>query len=365
MTFNKTNTLKYSAILLTCVWTLLAVCGCTEQRAATSARNIPATDLSTPAGMIKSLEKLPPVEKIEHWENEYAPGITITTKHYNIHTTMLEPLTLTRVPGYMESAYAAYQQQLPKPVEAKTKFTVYLFGDRQQWEKFTRKFTGHNAEMYLKIQKGAYYLNGVCVAYNIGRSRTFSVLGHEGWHQFNFRHFAYRLPSWLDEGIATLFETSEYKNGFFYFRPERNGSRLASLRKILEADKIIPLGKLLTLNPGEVVGHADTDAVLAFYAQAYALVRFLKEDDYGRNLLQFQSLLLDAKNGNWPLDEKMQKTALNRNLPMTAQWNRYLSPRLFAHYIGEHQALRDSYIAFCMKIARNVRLKRTMEIMRK
>jgi len=278
---------------------------------------------------------------------------------------MLEPLTLTRVPGYMESAYMAYQQQLPKPIETQNKFTVYLFGDRDQWEKFTKKFTGSNYKMYLKIQKGAYYLKGACVTYNIGRSRTFSVLGHEGWHQFNSRHFVYRLPSWLDEGIATQFETSEYKDGFFYFRPSRNASRLGSLKKSMATNKTIPLGKLLTLNPGDVVANADIDAVMAFYAQSYALVRFLKEDDYGRNLLKFQKLLLDAREGNWPLDEKLQKIASDRNIPLTSNWNRYVSPKLFTHYIDDHQELQGQYSNFCRKIVSNVRLKNPVEIKRK
>ena len=358
MTFKKTMTPPYVVLFLTCFCLLSAICGCAEQPYADKGRHCPVSDLSTPAGMIKSLENLPPVENVEIWDNEYAPGITITTKHYHIHTTMLEPLTLTRVPGFMESAYKAYQQQLPSPVETQNKFIVYLLGDRQQWEKFTRKFTGNDAEMYLKIKKGAYYLNGACVTYNIGRARTFSVLGHEGWHQFNFRHFSYRLPSWLDEGLATLFETSEYRDGFFYFRPEKNASRLWALRKILKADKAIPLGKILTLNPGEIVAHADTDSVLAFYAQSYALVRFLKEYDYGTHLLEFQNLLLDAKNGNWPLDEKMQKIALNRNMPMTSEWNRYRSPKLFDYYIDYHQALQKQYTAFCVKIAHSVRFKK-------
>lgn len=365
MMFNKKSTLRCIVLSLTCVWMLLAACSCAQRQTVTRTCNRPSADLATPSGMARSLESLPPVEKVEIWKNEYAPGITITTKHYNVHTTMLEPLTLTRVPGFMESAYRAYQQQLPTPVETKNRFTVYLFGDRSQWEKFTRKFTGKNAETYLKIQKGAYFLDGACVTYNIGRAKTFSVLGHEGWHQFNFRHFAYRLPSWLDEGLATLFETSEYKDGFFYFRPERNASRLGSLRRLLKADQAIPLAKLLKLNPGEIVALADTNAVLAFYAQSYALVRFLKEDDYGTNLLKFQNLLLDAKNGTWPLDEKLQKTALNRNIPMTSQWNRYLSPKLFDYYIDDHQALQDRYTNFCMKIARTVRLKRTTEIIHK
>ncbi len=357
MKFNKTLTWQKASLMVTGVLLLLILCGCSEKQKVSSIHQCAPLGLSTPEGMINHLETLPPVVKVERWDNEYAPGITITTKHYEIHTTMLEPLTLCRVPGYMESAYLAYQQQLPTPIETQNKFTIYLFDDRQQWEKFTHQFTGVNAKMYLKIQKGAYYLNGACVTYNIGRSRTFSVLGHEGWHQFNSRHYTCRLPSWLDEGMATLFESSEFKDGFFYFYPARNMSRLGSLRKVLLDEKAIPLEKLIILNPGEVVAVADIDAVMAFYAQSYALIRFLKEDDYGRHLLQFQSLLLDARHGNWPLDEDMRKIAADRNMPLTAQWNRYVSPKLFTHYIDGHEDMQEKYTAFCVKIVSNIRLK--------
>lgn len=360
MKFSATKTLRFPLLFLILILAMAMLSGCNEQQAMNSTPKI-----STPRGMAKHLETLPPVVKVENWDNEYAPGITITTKHYEIKTTMLEPLTLSRVPGYMESAYLAYQQQLPTPIDTQNKFLVYIFGDRDQWEKFTKKFTGDHADMYLKIQKGAYYLNGACVAYNIGRARTFSVLGHEGWHQFNSRHFAYRLPSWLDEGIATLFETTEYKDGFFYFKPAKNASRLGALKRILMTNKAIPLNKLILLNPGEVVAIADIDAVMAFYAQTYALIRFLKEDDYGRHLRQFQSLLLAAREGNWPLNEDLQRIAADRNVPLTTHWNRFVSPRLFEYYIDDQENIQERYTAFCFKIASNVRLRRTVEVQQK
>ena len=365
MKFKKQFSLTAAIVTVVCLSLLTGGC-----RPDTPIKPVPQTtiveqtenhQLATPEGMIDYLADLPPVFDVTKWENQYGPGITITTRHYEIHTTMLEPLILSRVPGFMESALTAYQKQLPKPVETNKKFTVYLFADRRQWEDFTKEFTGENAEMYLKIKKGAYYLNGACVAYNIGRTRIFSVLGHEGWHQFNSRHFVYRLPSWLDEGLATMFESSRYEDGFFYFVPQRNGGRLVSLKKLVNSGKFIPLGKLLTLNPGEVVASADIEAVMAFYAQSYALIRFLKEDDYGINLMKFQNMLLDAKNGKWPLDRNLSKLASDRNVNLTVEWNRYVSPKLFEYYIDNHKSLQENYFKFCRKIVYNIHLKPDFE----
>ena len=339
--------------LITLTASLLMLTACLDQQT-TSTQSQTTPKLATPTGMAQYLKNLPAVKRVEPWSEEHLPGITITTTHYEIHTTLLDPLMLRQLPAFMESAYNQYQNQLPKPIETKTMFTVYLFATREQWEDFTKKFTGRQWPMYLKIKKGAYYLNGSCVAYNIGRTRTFSVLGHEGWHQFNSRHFAYRLPSWLDEGIAMLFETFRYDKGRFYFEPQRSG-RLGSLRKTILTDNIIPLEQLIALNPGYVIN--DTDSVIAFYAQAYALVRFLREDDYGIRLANYQNLLLAGLQGAWPLEPQLRKIAADRNIPLTGHFNAFVSLKLFNLYIGEDiDQIEKEYAAFCKKTVYRVRL---------
>ncbi len=333
-------------IILATALCLLTLSACNEQ----TKRPLPPAKLSTAAGLIEYLAPLPAVQKVEPWQNEYADGITITTAHYTILTTLMDPLMLRQVPGFMESAYRAYQSQLPEPIETQTRFRTYLFADRTQWEQFTKGFAAGNADVYLKIVKGAYYLKGRCVAYNIGRTRTFAALGHEGWHQFNSKHFVYRLPSWLDEGIATLFETSQYYNGRFEFLPGRNGGRLGSLKTTLLADRMIPLRTLITLNPGQLV--ENPDAIKAYYAQSYALVRFLREGHYGKRLVNYHNLLLAGLRGNWPLDPALRQLASDRNIPLTAAFNAHVSPKLFALYIDDDfDAIQTEYTAFCHTIA--------------
>lgn len=322
-----------------------------------SARNHTNQRLGTTEGMINYLrsQRLPALKSVELWENEFAPGLKLTTEHYNIYTTLLEPLMLSQIPGFVESAYRGYQGQLPSPIETVTKLDVYLFASRAEWELFTGEFTGKYANLYLQIKAGAYYLNGACVAYNIGRERTFSVIGHEGWHQFNSRHFKYRLPSWLDEGIAMLFEASIYEQGLFSFKPGRNMQRLVSLKKTLITNNMIPLRQLIALNPGEVIGTNQDDAVAAFYSQAYALVRFLREDNYGRRRAGYHKLLYDGFMGSWPLQPELGKIAADRNIPLTVGWNRAVGAALFEHYVGEDlNEVEKEYVKFCKKIVYHV-----------
>ncbi len=332
--------------------------GCLESDSYTSVRQ--SNRIDTVDGMIEYLQgrRLPPLKSIKEWKNKYGPGLKLTTKHYEVYTTLLEPLMLSQVPGFMESAYRGYQDQLPEIIQTESKFTIYLFAQRQQWEEFTRVFTGQQAQIYCKIKSGAYYLNGACVAYNIGREKTFSVLGHEGWHQFNSRHFKFRLPSWLDEGVAMLFEVSRYEQGLFYFEPGKNLYRLGALKQTLAGNRIIPLRRLITLNPGEVLATGQVEPVTAFYAQSYALVRFLREGEYGKRLRNYHQLLLDGLNGRWPLNSTIRRIAADRNIPLTVRWNRIVGPQLFKIYVtDEFEQIQEEYVTFCKKIVYHVRFK--------
>jgi hypothetical protein len=336
---------------------VFCLCGCGGEKAAVEdgGKRIDSCE-----GMIEYLQRQSPpaLKSVGVWENEYGPGLKLTTEHYEVYTTLLEPLMLSQVPGFMESAYRGYNRQLPGPIETRRRFTIYLFAEREQWEGFTRAFAGEQAEIFCRIRAGAYYYNGACVAYNIGRERTFSALGHEGWHQFNKRHFEFRLPSWVDEGIAMLFEVSEERGGMFYFEPERNMYRLGSLKKALAGNRMMPVRELIATNPGEVLAGNEAEAVTGFYSQSYALVRFLREEGYGKRLGSFQRLLLDGLEGDWPLDEASKRIAADRNIPLTVGWNRAVGTGLFEYYIGgDIESIEGEYVTYCRKIVYHVRVR--------
>ena len=304
-------------------------------------------------------ERLPALVSVTPWENKYGPGLRLATDHYEIFSTVAEPLMLRMVPGFIESAYAGYNSQLPQPLATASPFQIYLFADRRQWEDFTSGFAGEQAAIFCKIKTGAYYLNGACVVYDIGPERTLSALGHEGWHQFNSRHFQYRLPSWLDEGVAMLFETSVSDGGLFRFDPSANLQRLGALEDTFGHGQPIPLRELIATSPGEALATDQAEAVMAFYSQSYALVRFLREVDDGRRLDSYRRLLSDGLLGRWPLDESARTTAADRNLPRTIPWNRQVGRQLFEHYIGANlDQLDREYAAFCHRITRGLVLSR-------
>ena len=340
------------------VWTVACVLVCMAG-CADSAKQSAGAGLQDPNTLAAYLRQEPSVRQVGRWDNPYGPGLVVSTTHYRLYTTHLEPLTLRQMPSFLESAFRAYQSQLPQPLPSPEPFVVYLFGTRGQWEAFTRATTGADAEVYLKIQAAAYAVNGQCVAYDIGRRQTFSVLGHEGWHQFNQRLFVYRLPSWLDEGVATLFETCRYEQGRFIFNPATNLMRLGGLKQTQLAGRLIPLEPLILLSPGQILdGYGgDPNGASAFYAQVYALVRFLREERYGVRLRAYHALLLGAAHGDWPLEPTLLNAAADRRIPLTVGWNRQVSLELFAYYFGQDKMTLDAeYQAFCQKITYRVRL---------
>jgi hypothetical protein len=302
-------------------------------------------------------EAVSSLESIERWTNEYGQGLKITTPHYEIFTTLLDKEILCRVPAFMESAYDSYNTQLPRSVETTTKFRIFLFADRAQWEDFTRVFGGKQAQTYCAIKAGAYCHNGTCVAYNIGPKRTFSVLAHEGWHQFNGRHFEFRLPSWLDEGVAMLFEEYRAEGGKFFFEPAKNEYRLNALNRTLLQNRTIRLKELIVMNPGDVLASDQTEDVMAFYSQSYALVLFLRQagqSRVGRRLGVYQRLLADSLDGNWPLDEASKKMAADRKVPRTILWNHIVGLSLFQEYVGsDFGQIEKEYLEFCRQLTQD------------
>ena len=123
-------------------------------------------------------------------------------------------------------------------------------------------------------------------------------------------------------------------------------------------NEVIPLKRLVAMNPGEALAGETEGEVAAFYGQSYALVRFLREEDYGRRLGNYHQLLLGGLRGEWPLSEAGKRIAADRNIPLTVRWNRAVGSKLFEQYIGEDfDSIEEEYIQFCRKIVYHVHLK--------
>ena len=140
------------------------------------------------------------------WSYLGHPGAVLHTPHYDIYTTATNADLRRRLPAVMEGALGEYHKLAPGVPLSGRPMRCYVFGTRDQWVDFTRRNTGPEAYWYLKINRGGYTVRDWFVAYDVGEASTLSVAAHEGWHQFASRHFKGRLPPFLEEGIATMFE---------------------------------------------------------------------------------------------------------------------------------------------------------------
>ena len=348
---------------------LIVVCGCAPQP------NQPIQGHVQGQRLAQYLRQLPTVESVEHWskpeflQDPCSVGLNIVTEHYLIHTTVTDPLILRQLPMFMESAFRSYSRVSGSSTKTDKKLVMYFFGSREEWETFSKHWTRNLAPVYLKIRAGAYYYNGACVAYHIGRHSNLSVLAHEGWHQFSDELFKHRLCAWLDEGLATNFESYSWEKGRVAFATNRNASRLFALKESLARGEFFAISELLSLDAGRVISHTKLSSasskadskVVAYYAQLYALVRFLREHDYGQYLQDFNRMVDDARDGRWPLEGELLRQAEQRETAPTRRWNAAVGQTVFGHYITPNsEQLEEDYRAFCQKIVSRARFKKRL-----
>jgi hypothetical protein len=238
-----------------------------------------------------------PVKRVR-WDYQNAPGVILETAHYQIHTTIDDEAVLKGLPQVLEGAYTQYQDFAVAPPSGKP-LKCYVFGKRSEWADFTQKNTGSDAAIYLQITRGGYCIGDWFVSYYVGEKATYSVAAHEGWHQYVARHFKGRLPPFLEEGTACMFESVQFAGSGGHLPRwdlSLNPNRTHGLRRARENGVLWPLEQLVRMHAGDVV-HLPGDKIEAFYAQNWAFARFLWEYDDGRYRPAFKKLLADTAAG--------------------------------------------------------------------
>jgi hypothetical protein len=221
----------------------------------------------------------------------------VRSQHYEIYSTIQDrPDMLNRLAQLMEGAFGMYRTLAPTVTPTNHPMRCYMFNTRVQWMDFTRLHTGLDSSVYLKISRGGYTIHDWYVAYYIGETSTYSVAAHEGWHQFVARHFRGRLPPFLEEGLACMFEDVQWDNDLPRFNLSLNPDRETSLRRASDANALFPLSELITLHAGQVVGKSGI-RIEAFYSQCWAFARYLWEGENGKYRPALQKLLADAAAG--------------------------------------------------------------------
>ncbi len=235
------------------------------------------------------------------WEYGEANGTLITTPNYRLWTTVDSTVFLERLPVFYERALEHYTTAitvLPKPDR---KLDTFLFMTRRQWQSKTQEMLPDQAAMFSNLGRGGFTTRGTSVLYYIDRygySRdTFAIAAHEGWHQYTQQTFKHQLPIWLEEGMATYMEGYRQDDEKLpAFNPAMNYERRQTLREASANDELISLDQLLTRTPQSFLNESK-DLLLTYYAQVWALTRYLDDGEYGRYRASLAQILTDAAEG--------------------------------------------------------------------
>ena len=282
------------------------------------------------------------VRHVAPWSFDGQNGSQITTDHFHIRTTIDDPLFQHLLVRVVEAAFL-HNRELAKFTPDQP-LDCYVFASRDQWESYTRAQAGTNAPIYLQISSGGYCQQGVFAGYDLGRRRTLSVVAHETWHQYSWFAFKDRLPSWLEEGLATQNEAIVWDEDRPVFRPELNANRLAALRQALRTGTLWQLPDLLATHAGRVI-KMPQPSIDAYYAQLWSLILFFRQSPVYADRLE--NLLADARAGR--LTAVLAGTTVTQREidNFTEHWNTIAGPLYLRRYLaGDLDALQREYLAW-------------------
>ena len=280
------------------------------------------------------------------WSFGPMPGTLIQTDHYRVYTTIKDPLFQRMLSKVLEAGYSHHlsmnpQAQVPGPM------VCYVFADRPQWEAHTQMRNPANWEVYKAISQGGYCQEGVFAGYDIGRRNTLSVIAHEGWHQFSWYAFKDRLPSWLEEGLATQYEALEWDGVTPRFVPAQNYARWKALQAAWRGNRLWKVRDLTSTHAGRVI-KKEPEAVDAYYAQLWAMVLFLEHSAYKPKL---EALLEEARQG------KMTRHLVGTNVTpdqisrFSEKWNETAGPLYMRVYLNQNMdQLEKEYLRFIQQL---------------
>ena len=179
------------------------------------------------------------------WQGGPEAGRTIVTEHYALHTTIEEEGFLAELSRTMEEAHGLYSRLAPL-TRPQRQLHAYVYAYRDEWAEYTESTAGSLAPVYLQIHRGGYAHGDIFATFYHGHPQTLAVCRHEGWHQYVASGFVRRLPPFIEEGLATLFEAG-FENGNVA-EPLPNGTRQLRLAEAVRRRRAWPLRELLGMH---------------------------------------------------------------------------------------------------------------------
>jgi hypothetical protein len=256
------------------------------------------------------------------WDFLGHKGRRITTEHFEIRTTATDPRILDALPGLLEASLKDLQMLTPNLQPPASPFITYLLADKRQWRNAVRIVVPGMADQLHNLGRGGFTIRGVAVLYDIdppGRCRdTLALAAHEAWHQVTQRVFIDQLPVWLEEGLATRMEGLRIDATGVEPDPDSNPERKRRLRSLVYRDRLLPMREFIADDPYAAL-QRSREALLDYYAQAWALATFLLEADPAIRA-GVGSLLSDARTGRMQQKLRRAPSHLTRDEQIMITW---------------------------------------------
>ncbi len=294
----------------------------------------------------------------EPWNFAGQPGTLIQTEHYRIYTTVTDGVYQRLLVRTLEAAHQRVATMNPNAtVPARGGFLdCYVFATRGEWETYTRVRGGSNAPIYLQISSGGYCQEGVFAGYNIGQEKTLSVIAHEAWHQYSWYAFKDRLPSWLEEGLATQNEAILWNVNVAgtlapEFHPAHNYDRFSAIQRAFKNDRLFKLNDILSMHAGNVIG-LKQPAIDTYYAELWSFVLFLERSPVYAPRMKV--LLADANAGKLAANLAGTSVTQAQIDNFTEHWNSVAGPTYTQKYFNSDLGrLEREYISFLNDFTRS------------
>ena len=214
------------------------------------------------------------------------------TPHYRIVTDISKEKAL-EIAKHMESIFRSYSIRLSAfGGNVTSRYEVRVYRDQESYiEEVGERFR----------DTGGVYVSGRRALLTFkGRKpwgRVFSILYHEGFHQF-FHNYIGRGPPWVNEGLATLFEGSAW-NGKGFDVGDVQPGRLWQLQDAFRSGSYMRLRDLATTDMRSWISNLsageDNPARLQ-YSFSWSLVHFLAYGNRGRYKKHLDQYLWALKN---------------------------------------------------------------------
>jgi hypothetical protein len=229
----------------------------------------------------------------------------VHTRHYDIHTDIDDSLIadLSARMDVMYDQYATTFSDFKPPTNAPA-LPVYLFATHEKYMAFTD---------YSGVNTGGLFVAGrrpYLTAYEQGQGRDAlrRTLQHEAFHQFAHSTISQRLPPWMNEGMAQLFEESIWM-GKDFLTDQVPPRRLRQLHADIVQKRLVEFDQFLALSPGDWRDtlHTNVEKAATCYNQAWAMAYFCSSAGDPAYHAQFNQLLQMLHDQNTDLTDATRK----------------------------------------------------------